>query len=530
MAGFQDGMPGPFFGQDLPWLLEARARLRPDHPFLVWAPFEGPAEAWTYARFHDSVGRLAAGLARRGIGQGDPVLVHLENAPELLLAYFALAELGAIAVLTNTRAAEDEIAYFAAHSRSVAAITQPGFAEVVNRAAPDLRWIAVTGHDAGAPAAAAPKGDAFAALLADAAADRPRRAADPTLPLSVLYTSGTTSRPKGVVWTHANALWAARVNAAHEELRPTDVHQIYLPLFHANALGYSLLATLWAGGTAVLQPKWSTSRFWQVAEAHGTTWVSFIWFSLRAVLEQEIPRGHTLRRIGFATSDPPAAARLGVPCVGWWGMTETVSHGIVGALHAPNTPGAIGRPAPEYDIRILREGDGTPVGPGETGALFCRGVRGVSMFLEYLHDPAATAASFDAEGWFDTGDLVTLLPDGAILFADRAKDMLKVGAENVAASEIERVVLGVAGVREAAVVGKPHRMLDEVPVAFVTLNEGVVDAAAVPEAVIAACRASLADFKVPREVRVVEEMPRATLEKIAKAELRRRVRAEEAVG
>lgn len=519
MAFFQNGLPGPFAGQDLPWLLAAQARARPDHPFLIWAPFDRPPETWSYARFQDAVGRLAAGLARRGIRLGDPVLVHLENAPELLLTYFALARLGAIAVLTNTRAAGDEIAYFAEHSRVVAAITQPSFAEAVNRAAPRLRWLAVTDHDAGVPALA-PRGDAFAALFTDTAP--PERAADPTLPLSVLYTSGTTSRPKGVVWTHANALWAARVNAAHEDLRPTDVHQIYLPLFHANALGYSLLATLWVGGTAVLQPKWSTSRFWPTAAAHGTTWVSFIWFSLRAVLEGELPARHGLRMFGFATSAPPAAQRLGIPGIGWWGMTETISHGIVGALHVPNRPGAIGRPAPEYGIRILRE-DGTPVAPGETGALFCRGVRGVSMFSAYLHDPAATAAAFDADGWFATGDLVTLLDDGAIAFADRAKDMLKVGAENVAASEIERVVLTVPGIREAAVVGRPHPMLDEVPVVFVTLADGV-DAGAVPTAVVAACQAALADFKVPRAVMVLADMPRATLEKIAKAELRRRVR------
>jgi crotonobetaine/carnitine-CoA ligase len=521
MAGFQQGLPGPFAGQDLPWLLAARARLRPTHPFLVWAPFDAPAETWSYARFHDAVGRLAAGLARRGIGPGETVLVHLENAPELLLAAFALAELGAIAVLTNTRAATEEIAYFAAHSRAVAAITQPGFADAVSQAAPALRWIAVTAHDSGAPAVA-PRGESFAALCTADAADRPRRAPDPALPLFVLYTSGTTSRPKGVVWTHANALWAGRVNAAHEDLRPTDIHHVTLPLFHANALGYSMLATLWAGGTAVLQPRWSTSRFWPVAVAQRSTWASFIWFSLRAALDQDIPPDHALRMIGFATCDPPAAARLGVPCIGWWGMTETISHGIVGALHAPNLPGTIGRPAPEYDIRISRE-DGTPVAPGETGALYCRGVRGVSMFLEYLHDPAATAAGFDAGGWFDTGDRVTLHAEGAIVFADRAKDMLKVGAENVAASEIERVVLTVGGVREAAVVGQPHPMLDEVPVAFVTAEDGT-DAAALPGAVIAACRAQLADFKVPRAVHVVTEMPRATLEKIAKAELRRRLR------
>ncbi len=510
---------GPFTGQDLPWLIEAQARARGEHPFLVWAPFDAPAETWSYRRFHHDVGRLAAGLARRGISPGETVLIHLENCPELLLAYAALAELGAVAVLTNTKAAEDEMEYFAGHSRAVAAITQPGFAAMVNRAAPGLRWIAVTDHDAGVPAPA-PAGDRFESLMADTA-DRPRRPADPLRPLSVLYTSGTTSRPKGVVWNHANALWAGRVNGAHQDLRREDVHFVTLPLFHANALGYSTLASLWTGGTVVLMPRWSTSRFWPTALRHGATWASLIWFSLRAIAEQEAPAAHRFRMFGFASNDPPAAQRMGVPTIGWWGMTETISHGIVGAVHTPNRSGAIGRPAPEYGIRILRP-DGSPVEPGETGELFCRGVRGISMFAEYLHDPAATAASFDAEGWFTTGDLVTLLDDGSIQFADRAKDMLKVGAENVAASEIERVVLAVPGVREAAVVAQKHRMLDEVPVAFVTVEAGV-DPLPLPDAVIAACRAKLAGFKVPVAVQVVEEMPRATLEKIAKAELRKRL-------
>ena len=139
MAGLQLGMPGPFAGMDLPWLLAAKAQQRGGHPFLIWAPAEGADEIWSYARFHGEVGQLTAGLARRSIGPGDPVVVHHENAPELLLAYFALAELGAIAVLTNPRAARDELAYFATHSRSVAAITQPSMAGLIEAAAPDLR-------------------------------------------------------------------------------------------------------------------------------------------------------------------------------------------------------------------------------------------------------------------------------------------------------------------------------------------------------------------------------------------------------
>jgi crotonobetaine/carnitine-CoA ligase len=152
------------------------------------------------------------------------------------------------------------------------------------------------------------------------------------------------------------------------------------------------------------------------------------------------------------------------------------------------------------------------------------GVPGLSLFKEYLNNPKATADSFDEMGWFITGDRVTLHEDGFLSFADRDKDMLKVGGENVGASEIERVILSVGGVREAAVVGRRHEMLDEVPVAFV-LPDGDPPTASddLVERVLSACRRHLADFKVPREVRLVDSLPRSTLEKVAKAELRRRL-------
>ncbi|MGJ4926360.1 AMP-binding protein [Bradyrhizobium sp. HKCCYLS2038] len=513
------GTVTPFDGMDVPWLLKLRSETRRDHPFLISAPFDAPARAWSYGEFHDRVGALAAGLVKRGVKPGDAILIHLDNCIEAMLAWFACVELGALAVTTNTRSAAAEMSYFAEHCRAVAAITQPAYAEMISAHCRGLRWLAVISHDPGqAETTTVGQGDRFETLFADSA-DRPRRAPDPMAPCSVQYTSGTTSRPKAVLWTHANALWGAKVNAVHEDLHESDVHQTYLPLFHTNALAYSMLASLWVGATCVIQPRFSASRFWSVAREHGCSWTSTIPFCMKALLDQEVPADHKFRLWGTALSEPPAFAKFGIKIIGWWGMTETITHGIVGEIDQPNTPMSIGRAAPEYTIRITDD-DGRPTAVGDTGNLAIKGVPGLSLFAEYLYNAEATRTSFDADGFFLTGDRVTRLPNGFIKFGDRAKDMLKVGGENVAASEIEQVIITVPGVREAAVVARKHPMLDEVPVAFVIPQAGVAREE-LADKVLAACRAGLADFKVPREVRLVDEMPRSTLEKVAKAELRK---------
>ena len=312
------GIVGPFAGLDVPWLLRMRAESRRNHPFLIWAPFEAPARSWSYGEFHERVGALSAGLVKRGVKPGEYVLIHLDNCIEAMLAWFACVELGAIAVTTNTRSAAAEMEYFAGHCGAVAAITQPAYAELISANCRGLRWIAVISHDAGStPAQGAPRGDSFEQLFADSA-DRPRRAADPFAPCSVQYTSGTTSRPKAVLWTHANALWGAKINAAHEDLHADDVHQTYLPLFHTNALAYSMLASLWVGASCVIQPRFSASRFWGVALEHNCTWTSTIPFCMKALLEHEIPKIHKFRLWGTAISEPPPFAAFGVKMIGWW--------------------------------------------------------------------------------------------------------------------------------------------------------------------------------------------------------------------
>ena len=496
----------PFTGMSVWSLLVGRAAQHPDALLMTWEPFDAQRQSWTYAQFVRECEAVGAGLQARGIAPGDRIVIHMENRPEFLVTWFACAAIGAVAVTTNSRSSEDELTYFIGNCGARAAVTQPDFAPLVRAAGPELDWVAVirSGGE-----------DGFDALRA-APEDLRAAESDPAAPLSIQYTSGTTSRPKGVLWTHANGLWGARVNALHEDLRDTDVHLVYMPLFHTNAMAYSVLASIWVGARFVLLPKWSTSRFWEISQRHGCTWASLMGLSTRAILASDVPPLHTYRLFGAGADVPLLTERTGVPMITWWGMTETITHPIIGDRRGSVHTGIMGRCAPEYEIAV-RDPLGAASAPGEVGELSVRGVRGLSLFAEYWDNPSATADAFDADGWFRTGDLVRLNDDGTLTFVDRAKDMLRVGAENVAASEIERVVQTVTGPREVAVVGAPHESLDEVPVVFVVDAEAPAELA---ERILAECRAQLADFKVPRQVHFVTELPRSTISKVNKVELR----------
>ncbi|MCY3828513.1 MAG: AMP-binding protein [Rhodospirillaceae bacterium] len=525
----------PYAGLDLASLLLKRAESHGGRNFLTWAPFEGAAKSWTYAAFADDAARLADGLARRGVRPGDRVMINLENAPEYLLAWHALARIGAVAVATNARASGEELAYFADHAGVAAAITQPALAARVRDFCTGLDWLAVTAHDGGVEPRDAdrPSGDErFEALFGDAA-KAPAPAGDGRRPLAVHYTSGSTARPKGVVWTHDNVLWGGQVSANHERLTEADRHLVTLPLFHVVSGIYSTMASLWAGAEVVLQPRFSARNFWPAAVAHRCTWASLVPFCSEALRREPVPERHWFRNWGHAVLDSSVEAHFRVPLLGWWGMTEIITQGIVGDPGLPKRDGAIGRPAPEYRLAVLRD-DGSPVEPGETGELRILGTPGLSLFREYLDNPAATAESFDERGYFITGDLVTLHEDGLIGFADRAKDMLKVGGENVSPAELERVIGQIDGVAEVAVVGKTDALRDEVPVAFVVPeglseagSEDAPDLAALTSAIEQRCMAALADFKQPREIRFLDDLPRTGgIAKVSKPELRRVIEAE----
>jgi crotonobetaine/carnitine-CoA ligase len=473
------------------WLIE-RAETQPGAPALTWVPFDGPEESWSYGQLLDAVIDHAGALQERQIARGSIVGLVMDNGPHTVLHWLAVIASGASSLFVNSRSSADEIAWIAHHSGADLFLT-------------DAAHFTVTSDSTSTPVV-----DVEREPLASASGRWLRPDSDPRALASIQYTSGTTSRPKGVRWTHANCLWAAEINARHQRLTSDDVCLVTLPLFHTNALAYQLLAAFEVGAHVVLQPRFSASRFWQVSIDYQCTWTGVVYFIVNALRNQGTPANHFYR--GWAGSGVVHAddAPGRVPITGWFGMTETVSHPVyTDPVHVESTPpSTMGTVAPEYEVRMDNVTD-------NIGELLVRGVRGISLFDGYLNDPAATDQVLGADGWFRTGDRVRI-ENGHYFFVERMGDVLKVGGENVGAAEIERALVQVPGVHEVAVVAKPDDMLGQVPVAFVIAD----DSPHLKEQLQQAAEISLADFKRPREYRFVPEFPRATLNKVAKARLR----------
>ncbi len=511
-----------FHGQDVPWLIDHWAEHRGDHPFLVWEPREGDGRTWTYAEFAQATKEVAAGLAARGVGIGDKVLIHADNCPEAVIAWYAVARLGGVSVTTNTRSVAAEVEYFITHTGAVGAITQPKYADLVAEAGPKLGWIVVTDDNSGAAAPDEQLGhgrDSFQSLHRDPA-DVPAREADPLLPVGILFTSGTTSKPKAVVHTHGNALWAAKVNPTNIDFRAEDTYLAYLPFFHVNTQSWAIWSVLGTGGTVVLQPKFSASTLWDVIAKHSVTHISLIPFVIKAAFETGIPESHTVRVGVFGLIMPVLDQMMGMRVIAAYGMTELVTHCVHSNPFEHYPDMAMGKVSPGYEMLVVVPETGKLAEVGEMGELWIRGVRGISVFLEYFNNPEANEKMFTPDGWCRTGDIVRLEADGNIFYCDRDKDALKVGGENVSAREVEDVCRTVPGIEDIAVVAKSHDMLDMVPVAFVIRNAFAAPEDEMAPAIIEACKANLADFKVPRAVYFLDEFPTAELGKISKKDLR----------
>ncbi|MDX1434105.1 MAG: AMP-binding protein [Gammaproteobacteria bacterium] len=501
-------------------VLEYRAQSAPDAPFLVFEDVDAQTNVqYSYARFDSQVNRVANMLSSLGLKSGEKLNLHLANCVEFLLLWFAAAKIGAVIMPTNVAASADELEYLIDHSECRVIFTGPEHLDVAREVEARCRRverIVVCG-----PRQATP--DCFDSLVASHSDAPPASHCVAEDEVAILYTSGTTSRPKGVLVTNANYVYAGETVAKAMCLAPSDRHLVVLPLFHGNAQYYSTMSTLVTGASMVLSSRFSASRYFDQAIRHGCTVSSLFAAPMRMLLAQprrEALRENRLRAVIFAQSVTEQQLvewrdRFAAPLLQLWGMTETMGPPLMNPIHYRRKNMSIGLPVMGYRVRLVDE-DGAPVSRGETGQIVVAGEPGRTLMKGYFRNPEATRETI-RDGWLWSGDNARQDDDGYFHFVDRAKDMIKRSGENVAASEVEAVILEHPCVFDCAVIGLPDAMRDESIVAVVVPVEGEELEA---EAVIEWCRQRLAGFRVPERVELRRELPRTSVGKIQKHLLR----------
>lgn len=483
-------------------------------PFLLFESSKGEVVERSWGEAAARAARMANLLTSLGVERGDRVNVHLTNCPEFYDCWFGCSLAGAVMVPTNPLLSPAELNYELDHARCVVSVTQPGLAAEVEAARPEVLQEVVVARGRGFEERLGGHSEVF---------DATGRGPDDVV--AILYTSGTTSRPKGVMVTNANYLYAGEVVAQHLRIRPDDRWLVVLPLFHANAQYYSTMSAVVSGASIALSERFSASRWSRQAARHRATLASLFAAPIRMILAQEPhPKDahNELRAVIFSqnvTEEQLEAfeGRFGAPLLQLYGMTETIAPATLNPLYGARRNMTIGPPTLGTRVRIVDD-SGQDVPPGRVGELLVGGVEGRSLMAGYVDDPDATEQALRG-GWLHTGDNVCADADGYLLFVDRAKDMIKRAGENIAAGEVEAVVNAHPAVFESAAVGIPDDVRDEAIKAFVVLHPG---ASATPEGIIVWCRERMARFKVPSQVEFVDELPRTSVGKIRKDVLRGR--------
>ena len=335
-----------------------------------------------------------------------------------------------------------------------------------------------------------------------------------------MFTSGTTSCPKGVELTHYNLLYSGLYGDWEFCLTPEDRFLTTMPAFHSNFQLSALMPVLTVGATLVFLKKYSARRFWKQVRAHRATAVQAVAMMARTMMMQPVDseeREHQVRTVQYylsiSTEEKDAfEKRFGVRLQNCYGSTESVCWVLTDLAYGDRQWPSVGRAGLGYDVDIVDE-QGSSCAPGEIGEIVVSGIMGETLMKGYYNDPKATARTFDAQGRFLTGDKGYRDESGWFYFVDRKSNMIKRAGENISASEVEDVLLDHPDVAEAAVIGVDDPVRDQAVKAFVVLEEG---ARKDEETLRSYCAARLADFKVPTLFEFPAELPHTSVGKIAK--------------
>ncbi|MCW2954962.1 MAG: AMP-binding protein [Conexibacter sp.] len=519
-------MLDPLGDRSLTDLLEERVAAHGDRTFLVFEDRDGAISELTYEAFLARTERCAQGLAQLGIKQGDLVVVHLRNSPEFLIAWFALARLGAVLIPSNIANTVGELEHIVGFTKARMAITEPIYLETVERA------IAAAGTETAVVVArgSAEGRAAFDDVLAAAGAPpRPRVGGDDLAEL--IFTSGTTRKPKAVMLTHANCVRAGQDSVNCLWLDEGERCLTALPLFHVNGQAMSVLGALTVAGTLVLIEEFRASRFWGQVRAHRATQTCIVAMQLRTLIAQPPDAGdrdHVVRRLFYAINVTDAEkdafeARYGVALINGYGLSEGMTLLTCAPIVGPRRWPSIGLPSPGRRLLLLDDA-GDEVAPGEVGEIVVDGTPGRDVMLGYYNDAEATATALRG-GRLHTGDNAYADEAGYLFFFDRKKDMIKRAGENVSAIEVEWALIDHPQVAEASVVGVPDAIRDEAVAAVVVPVE---PGAVTEEEIIRHCRERLSKFKVPTVVSFVDSLPKTSIGKVRKDIVRKQLAAEAA--
>ncbi len=518
--------------------------------------FRDAHRALTYAALEQRTGRLAGHLAALGLAPADRVVILLGNRVETVESYLAVIRAAAVGVPVSPHSADAELAHVLADSGARAVITDPAHADQIRRTrpadGPAPLLVLVPDPDtapAGPTARSGPRGTAGSGSRA-ATGSGPRGTAgsdplatptacfetlattEPPAPARdslgldditwQLYTSGTTGRPKGVLSTQRNALWAVAAAYAPVAGLDRDARVVWpLPLFHSFSHIACVVGVTAVGATARIVDGFSAEDVEAAVREEDATFLAGVPALYQHLVDVAEGRSlgdtslHTCLVAGAITTAALQSAfesAYGVPLLNLYGSTEACGAITMNTQDGPRVEGSCGLPVPGLDVRVVDPATGADRAPGEEGEIW---VRGPNVMAGYHNRPEATAEVL-VDGWYRTGDLARRAPSGHVTISGRLKELIIRGGENIHPTEVESVLRALPGVADAAVTGLPDRVLGEVPVAFLVPGP---DGLPAPAALLAACRAHLSYFKIPQEFHAVARIPRTASGKITRHHL-----------
>lgn len=494
------------------------ARINDEKKVLIFHDCNGNNCEFTYPQFNEEINKTANLFLDLGIKKGEKVAIQLYNCPEILMCWFGIAKIGAVMVPLNTQYTQEECEDIIQKCSVTAVVMEEKFLPFYDQSRPNkgIKNLLLARSEKQIPGFIN-FGDMREKQPKELKELRPLSSDDV---VEILFTSGTTSKPKGVVITHCNMLYAGMFTAWQLSMRQDDRFLTIMPAFHVDFQLDALMPILIVGGTMIVIEKYSARRFWRQVCEYKATITECIPMMARTMMlqpQQEWEKDHCVREVYFylALTKKEKLAfeeRFNVRLLVSYGLTES----LVGVIGAPpcgerNWP-SIGKPGLSYEAKIIDE-QGNELPPNTIGEIYIKGVPGRTLMKEYYHDSEATAKTLKPGGWLHTGDKGYVDEAGWFYFVDRKVNMIKRSGENISTTEIENILMCHPKIAEAAVIGVPDPIRDQAVKAFVIFKNGEELST---EEILEYCRGRMAAFKVPSFIEIRTSFPRTCTYKVQK--------------